>query len=59
MLIDDYIISNYRNEFIEKIKEKINIIHKNITGNKEEIKIEYYSNIRKKLFRKFEKKSKK
>ena len=37
------IISNYRNEFIEKIKEKINIIHKNITGNKEEIKIEYIS----------------
>ena len=28
------IISNYRNEFIEKIKEKINIIHKNITGNR-------------------------
>ena len=27
----------------EKIKEKINIIHKNITGNKEEIKIEYIS----------------
>ncbi len=37
------IISNYRNEFIEKIKEKINIIHNNITGNKENIKIEYIS----------------
>ena len=37
------IISNYRNEFIEKLKEKINIIHKNITGNKENIKIEYIS----------------
>ena len=37
------IISNYRNEFIEKIKEKINIIHKNITGNKEDIRIEYIS----------------
>lgn len=35
------IISNYRNEFIEKLKEKLNIIHKNITGNKENIKMEY------------------
>ena len=33
----------YRNEFIEKIKLKINIIHKNITENKENIKIEYIS----------------
>ena len=31
----------YRTEFINKIKEKINIIHKNITENKEEINIEY------------------
>ncbi len=34
----------YRNEFIEKIKQKINIIHKNITSEKEELKIEYESN---------------
>ena len=31
----------YRLEFINKIKEKINYIHKNITEDKEEIKIEY------------------
>lgn len=31
----------YRLEFINKIKDKINNIHKNITENKEEIKIEY------------------
>ncbi len=31
----------YRLEFINKIKEKINKIHSNITENKEEIKIEY------------------
>ena len=37
------IISNYRNEFIEKIKEKIKIIHKNITGDKEELEIKYIS----------------
>lgn len=34
----------YRNEFIQKIKEKINNIHKNITENKEILKIEYESN---------------
>ncbi len=34
----------YRNEFIEKIKGKINIIHKKITNEKEEIKVEYISN---------------
>lgn len=34
----------YRNEFIEKIKNKINKIHKKITNEKEEIKIEYISN---------------
>ena len=33
----------YRKEFIEKIKEKIGIIHKEITGQKEDIKIEYFS----------------
>ncbi len=37
------IISDYRNEFIEKIKIKIKEIHKNITGNKENIKIKYIS----------------
>ena len=37
------IINNYRNEFIEKIKEKINDIHKNITEEKEKIKIKYIS----------------
>lgn len=37
------IISDYRYEFIEKIKNKIKNIHKNITGNKEEINIEYIS----------------
>ena len=31
----------YRLEFINKIKDKISNIHKNITENKEEIKIEY------------------
>ena len=31
----------YRLEFINKIKEKINLIHKRITDDKEEIKIEY------------------
>ena len=35
------IISDYRKEFIDKIKNKIKKIHNNITGNKEEIKIEY------------------
>lgn len=48
------IIADYRNEFIEKIKNKIKIIHNNITDNKEDIKIEYVSdcldkNIYKKL----------
>ena len=33
----------YRNEFIEKIKEKITKIHSEITKNKEQIKIEYIS----------------
>ena len=37
------IIYKYRNEFIEKIKEKIKGIHYNITKNKEEINIEYIS----------------
>lgn len=34
-------IYNYRKEFIEKIKNKIKIIHNEITDNKEDIKIEY------------------
>ena len=34
-------IYNYRNEFIEKIKNKIKKIHDEITDNKEEIEIEY------------------
>ena len=34
----------YRNEFIEKIKNKIDEIHKKITNEKEELKIEYISN---------------
>ena len=35
------IISNYRIEFIEKIKNKIKNIHNSITGNKEDIEIIY------------------
>ena len=35
------IIADYRKEFIEKIKNKIKNIHNDITGNKEDIKIEY------------------
>lgn len=34
----------YRNEFIEKISKKINSIHKNITEEKENLKIVYESN---------------
>ena len=37
------IIYSYRKEFVEKLKEKIVDIHKKITDNKEEIKIEYIS----------------
>ncbi len=33
----------YRKEFMEKIKGKIEKIHKEITGQKEDIKIEYFS----------------
>lgn len=36
-------VFNYRNEFVEKIKNKIVNIHKNITEEKEEIKIKYIS----------------
>ena len=38
------IIYKYRKEFIDKIKKKINIIHKKITDEKEEINIQYTSN---------------
>ena len=43
--LTEYAISicKYRIEFIEKIQEKINIIHNNITKNKENIKLEYIS----------------
>lgn len=34
-------VCKYRQEFIEKIKEKLPQIHKSITNNQEEIKIEY------------------
>ena len=34
----------YRNEFIEKIKQKINSIHQTITEQAEELKLEYESN---------------
>ena len=37
-------IYKYRNEFIEKIKNKIVNIHKNITNDKEKIEIKYTSN---------------
>ena len=37
-------IYKYRNEFIEKIKNKIKKIHKNITNDKEIIEIKYTSN---------------
>lgn len=36
-------IYNYRMEFIEKIKNKIKIIHKNITDGKEDIQIDFQS----------------
>ena len=36
-------IFEYRNEFIEKIKNKIKIIHNEITQNKEDIEIKYFS----------------
>lgn len=49
-------IYEYRKVFIEKINEKIFDIHLKTTENKEKIKVKYISNIRKQLFRKFEKK---
>ena len=41
-------IVNYRKEFINKISNKIVEIHKNITNNNEEIKIEYLTDCEKK-----------
>lgn len=38
-----YIVWKYRNEFIEKIKEKVNYFHMQMTGQKEKITIEYNS----------------
>ena len=37
------IIFKYRNEYMKKIKEKIKKIHGEITNNKEEIEIDYFS----------------
>ena len=37
------IINKYRDEFINKIKEKIELIHKKVTDDKETIKIKYIS----------------
>ena len=42
-------VYEYRNEFTEKIKEKINIIHSKITDKKEEIKIKYISDCENKI----------
>lgn len=39
-------VYNYRKEFIYKIKEKINVIHKNITNNNEDINLEYISDFK-------------
>lgn len=43
-----YYIWSYRNEFIEKIKNKINQIHSNITDNLEEIKLKYITDCKNK-----------
>lgn len=37
------VINKYRNEFIDKLKEKIDDIHKNVTEEKEILKIKYIS----------------
>ncbi len=37
------IIFKYRNEYMEKIKNKIKNIHKEITNNKEDIEVSYFS----------------
>ena len=41
-------IYNYRKEFINKIKDKIKVIHNEITDNKEEIEIEYITECKEK-----------
>ena len=41
-------IWKYRNEFIEKLKQKIKVIHLQITNEKEELKIEYLSDCKNK-----------
>ena len=41
-------VYNYRNEFINKIKEKINKFHMPITGEEEKISIKYNSNCKEK-----------
>jgi len=41
-------IYNYRVDYVDKLIKKINIIHKKITDEKEELKIEYISNCAKK-----------
>lgn len=41
-------ICEYRTEFLNKLKEKINIIHKNITNGNEEIEIEYITECKEK-----------
>jgi len=42
------IVNKYREEFINKIKEKIGKIHNNVTKGKEEIKIKYISDCQEK-----------
>lgn len=44
-------IYEYRKEFIKKINEKINIIHKKTTENKEEINLKYISNVNPDLYK--------
>jgi len=41
-------VYEYRNEYIEKIKEKINIFHEQITSGKEKLSIKYISNMKNK-----------
>jgi DNA replication and repair protein RecF len=42
------IIHNYREEYINKIQQKLELIHPNLTNDKEEIKIIYKSNFKSK-----------
>ncbi|MCI9017031.1 MAG: DNA replication/repair protein RecF [Clostridia bacterium] len=43
------ILYQYRNEYIEKIKSKINIIHEQITKNEENIQIKYVTDYKEKI----------